>query len=413
MISPVAIHDSVLPSNKWDTAAKFLLAGAAFSLALPTAWISVFLIPMAICWLLSGRFQYKYQRIRENPAAWMPVMLFAMYGVGVLYSSASTSQALDYLASYHKLLFIPIIVSLLDDDVWRRRILGTFFAGMLLVLAVSYLKWLGVWPHVEKAEGYYAFKGRIAHGIFMAFILYLCLERAYQPGKWRWLWGVLVILVIFNGFILVNGRSGQVAMVVIFIWFFFAKYNWRVGLAAAILIPSLLWGWAESPWGKDARLFQITKEIPSVVGEPLGSSGQRMQFIQTTLMLIAEHPVLGGGTGSIVNEYGRYAIQHGYDTGLIYVTNPHNEYLLTTQHIGLVGLALLLYMGWLQWRAGGDIGGHDGNSLRALVIVIGVGSLFNSLLLDAGEGKFYCLLAGIYLSAWHPGLRAGSVTAPA
>jgi len=63
-------------------------------------------------------------------------------------------------------------------------------------------------------------------------------------------------------------------------------------------------------------------------------------------------------------------------------------------------------MGWLQWRAGGEIGGSDGHGLRALVIVIGVGSLFNSLLLDAGEGKFYCMLAGIFLSAWRPDMRS-------
>jgi O-antigen ligase len=137
-----------------------------------------------------------------------------------------------------------------------------------------------------------------------------------------------------------------------------------------------------------------------------GSAGERMLFNRTTLALIAEHPILGGGTGSILNEYRQYAVQHGYAPRLINVPNPHNEYLLTAQHIGLVGLALLIYMGWQHWRAGSEIGGSDGNSLHALIIVIGVGSLFNSLLLDAGEGKFYCLLAGIYLSAWRPDLRS-------
>ena len=102
-------------SGTMDTAAKALLVAAAFALALPTAWVSVFLIPLAVCWLLSGRFPYKLQRIRGNPAAWLPIVLFALYAVGVLYSSATQAQALDYFAKYHKLLYVPIIVSFLDD----------------------------------------------------------------------------------------------------------------------------------------------------------------------------------------------------------------------------------------------------------------------------------------------------------
>ena len=393
-----------------DLAAKALLVAAVFSLVLPTAWVSLFLIPLAIFWLLSGRFRYKYQRIRENPAAWMPIVLFALYGVGVFYSSAPQSQALDYLAKYHKLLFIPIIVSFLDEDTWRRRALDAILAGMLLLLAVSYLKWLGLYPHVDIGQGYYAFKGRIAHSIFIAFAVYLFLERALRPGKWRWVWGAGVILAIFNLFVLVNGRTGQVIFVVILAWFFLRHFNWRVALAAVMTVLALLWTWSESPWGGDARLFQITQEIPSVEGQVRGSSGERMLFIETSLALIAEQPILGGGTGSFVNEYRQYGLRHGYDPSQTNVTNPHNEYLLTAQSIGLVGLALLIYMGWQHWRAGSEIGGSQGNALHALIIVIGVGSLFNSLLLDAGEGKFYCLLAGIYLSAWRRDLRANPIT---
>lgn len=389
-----------------DTAAKILLVAAAFSLVLPTAWISIFLAPLTLCWLLSGRFQYKYQRIRENPAAVAAIALFALYGVGVLYSSAPQAVALEYLNKYHKLLFIPIIVSFLDDEVWRRRALNAFLAGMLMVLAISYLKWLGVFPHIDKGEGYYAFKGRIAHSIFMAFFLYILLARAASSNRWRIGWGVLAALVVFNNFVLVNGRSGQVAMVIVVIWFLFQKFDWRKALIATLLAPILLWGWSVSPWGSEIRLFNVGQELSSNVGEVPGSSGQRLLFYQTTLALIAEHPVLGGGTGSFVNEYRQYALAHDYHPTMVNVANPHNEYLLTVQHIGLLGLAVLLYMAWLQWRAGREIGGSDGNNLRALVVVIGIASLFNSLLLDAGEGKFYCLLAGIYLSAWQPGTRS-------
>lgn len=396
-------------SGKCENAAKALVVLAAFSLVLPTAWLSISLSLMGIFWLLSGRFQYKFQRIRERPAAWAPVALFLLYGIAVLYSSAPTSQAVDYWSKYHKLLYIPIVVSLLDDEVWRRRALNAFFAGMLLVLAISYLKWLGLYPHVDIGQGYYAFKGRIAHSIFMAFTLYLLLERTFSPGKWRWLWGVLAALAVYNNFVLVNGRSGQIAMVAVLVWFFFKRFGWRPALAVVVVVPTLLWTWAQSPWGAEMRLFNIAQEIPSEQGQAPGSAGQRLAFIRTTLGLIPDHPIWGGGTGSYVNEYHAYALRHGYEASVMRSDNPHNEYLLTVQHIGLVGLALLLYVGWLHWRAGRELASTDGNELQALLIVIGIGSLFNSLLLDASEGKFYCLLAGIYLSAWRPELRLSSV----
>ena len=37
---------------------------------------------------------------------------------------------------------------------------------------------------------------------------------------------------------------------------------------------------------------------------------------------------------------------------------------------------------------------------KGIIILIVVGSLFNSLLLDATEGKLYCLLIGLLLSGY-------------
>jgi len=79
------------------------------------------------------------------------------------------------------------------------------------------------------------------------------------------------------------------------------------------------------------------------------------------------------------------------------------------QQLGLTGLAVLLFMGWRHWWAAGELDAGDGDRLRALIVLIGIGALFNSLLLDANEGKLYCLMAGIYLSGWvAPGAR-GSI----
>ena len=57
---------------------------------------------------------------------------------------------------------------------------------------------------------------------------------------------------------------------------------------------------------------------------------------------------------------------------------------------------------WLvTWKTSYHLSSIDGGILlRGLILTMVIGSIFNSLLLDAGEGKFYCLLAGVFLSAY-------------
>ena len=126
-----------------------------------------------------------------------------------------------------------------------------------------------------------------------------------------------------------------------------------------------------------------------------------MAMYTNTLTLIKKHPLFGGGTGSLEGEYKPLAQNQNSD--LIRVANPHNQYLLTTQEIGIVGLVCLLWMWMSHWQTSYKTTRNEyGYGLRGLVITITVGSLFNSLLLDASEGKFYCVLAGIFLSSCIP-----------
>ena len=388
------------------TAAKASLVAAVFSLVLPTAWLSLFLIPTIGSWFLSGQFRNRWARIRINPAALAALGLFMLYGVGTLYSPASADDALAGWGKYHKLLYIPLAVSLLDDAGWRHRAIDAFFWGMLLVLALSYLKWLGVVPHTDIGQGYFVFKGRIAHNIFMAFFVFLVLERAASDRPRRWLWAGIALLAAGNVLFLVNGRTGQVILPVLLLLFIDRQWGRRalIGTVAAgvVAMTSVLTIPPLREELQELRLLQIQQELQDhqSTGPVQTSSGQRMEFYRGAVALISEHPVFGWGTGSFKSAYAHYAARNELTNP--HVPNPHNEYFLTTQQLGLVGLAALLLMIFLVWQTSKKIDSIDSGALQALVLTITVGSLFNSLLLDAGEGKFFCLLSGAYLS----GLRA-------
>jgi len=83
--------------------------------------------------------------------------------------------------------------------------------------------------------------------------------------------------------------------------------------------------------------------------------------------------------------------------------NPHNEYLLVTAQLGLVGLAALLALFWVPWRlAPRLLTPLETHFARALVLTIAVGCLFNSLLIDHVEGLLFALGLGVAFGGLPP-----------
>ena len=145
----------------------WLIIFACFSIALPTALMSISTVAFIIFWVISGDYKSKYARVIHNPAALMALALFGFYIIGVFYSSAEWHERLMYLGKYQKLLFIPLIIGVMKTDKMREYALNAFLFSMIFVLLVSYFKWFGWVFHKDIGEGYFVFKGRIAHGIFI------------------------------------------------------------------------------------------------------------------------------------------------------------------------------------------------------------------------------------------------------
>ena len=330
------------------------------------------------------------------------LVLLGLYVIGIFYSSAEWHERLTYLGKYQKLLFIPLIIGSMKTDRMRNYALNAFLLSMIFVLLVSYCKWFGWVAHYDPDnQGYIVFKSRIAHSIFMAFALYLMLYKAVNSiGILRVVWITLSLLAVFNIMVLVNGRTGQVNMIALIVWFTVEIWGlksikyWLGLIGVALILSQTL------PSGVlHSRLLDTQKEVVEHQSNDVQSpTDQRMEMYKNTLSLIKQHPILGGGTGSIVNEYAKLAKTNNLTMS---VTNPHNQFLLTTQELGGIGLIALVLMWIVTWKNSYHlISMESGIFLRGLILTIVIGSLFNSLLLDAGEGKFYCLLAGVFLSAY-------------
>jgi O-antigen ligase len=381
-----------------DTAAKATAVAAAFVVPLSTALLSVSLALFALFWLLSGNYQDKFQRVRDNPAALWALALFGWLAVGVGYSSSGMMAALSTLKKYLELLYLVLLMGLIDDAKWRKRAYSAFVLSLLLTLAVSYLKWFGWIPHEDAGHGYAPFRSRIAHNLFMAFGAYLMLHHMLLEPRYRWFWGMAAAAATYNVLFMVNGRTGQIVLLLLILLAAWQRWG-RRGVLLGAMISALLAVTAFSlPSDFQSRTWETFQDIRRFQqGEISTPTGLRLEFYRNTLELIAQHPILGGGTGSSGTEYRKLAEQKGR---AITTANPHNEYLLITQQSGLIGLTLMLMMGYSQWRWARRLEPEYRIAAQGLLVTMAVGCLFNSLLLDSNEGKFYAVMAGVLLSGY-------------
>ena len=374
----------------------WLIVVSAISVTLPTAFMSITSALLIIFWLISGNFEDKFERIKSNPGAVIAIVLFGMYIIGCFYSSAPSKDSFNFLMKYLKLLLIPIIISVLVDDNYRKYALNAFLIGMLITLFLSYLKWLRIIPFDDIGQGYIVFKGRIAQNIMMSFAAFMMLEKALTKKNSQQIgWVILSILSIINILFLVNGRTGQVTLLVLLA--LFGLTHWKRKTVYILSVATTLFGICLiTNHAPHSRLTDINTEVKQGTSS---SAGQRMEMYSTTLKTIQNHILFGGGTGSLENEYAVIAKQK--QSNLIRVPNPHNQYLLTFQELGLFGLIAILYLWAAHFNLAYYLSQNNKVLLQALVICICIGASFNSLLLDASEGKFYCILSSILLSQYN------------
>jgi hypothetical protein len=155
------------------------------------------------------------------------------------------------------------------------------------------------------------------------------------------------VLFLLDIVFVLPGRSGYVSILImgVALVVLLARGSWRLktGLGAAILaVLAIL---LVSSTVSRQRITQAFDEIASVdlrsteVGTSIGS---RVIFLRHTLQMVADHPVLGVGTGGFQAAYAPYVqgIEgwRGTATG-----DPHNQFLKFLGEQGIVGLAAVLF----------------------------------------------------------------------
>ena len=386
-------------THRAHTVAKWAAIGIGFSVPISTALDNVLLFLVLLLWLLGGDYRRKLAQIRENPVAVAALALFGLLILGGFYGYGDRHDALNYLGKYVDILFIALLIPLFREEQPRRWAVAGFMAAMALTLILSYVIKTGLFPQGGLLQGPpdnpFVFKLHITQNLFMAFFAYLLAVKARHAAspRLRLAFALAAGLAAYNVLFMVQGRSGYLVLAALLVYLCFDWARWR-GLAVALMAGLVIAaaGYATSS-GLQQRVKLVATEIaawqPGQGSQT--SSGLRMDYYTNSLAIIRDHPVFGVGTGGFEKAYAEKI----RNTAMSPSNNPHNQYLLITAQLGVIGLVALLYLFHVEWRTARRLPALEQALARGALLTIVVGSLVNSLLLDHSEGLFFAWISGV------------------
>lgn len=379
-----------------DSLAKYSAVLTAFVLPLSTALTEIMFVVTVVLNLAAGNWREKYDLIAKNRVALIMLLFFALFILGLTYSTAPFIDSLKMLGKYDKILFAVLFMPLFIDEKWRKKAINAFIVSVSLILIAAYSVIIShhyAW-FLGKYVDYFAAK-HIFYSLIIAFAAYLLILKIYDVKdlKHRLIYGLLLILMLFYLFFMQDSRSGYWVFFGLLILFCLQIFGKKGLLFAGISLVLLIGLVSFSPVFK-GKLQQTISEVKTYQQNSFTSIGLRMEFAANSIYLLKQHPILGTGTGSFAHEYATLKPKSG-----VLTTNPHNQYLFMGVEFGVLGiLVLLLMFGWQLWYS--RYLPKDVKFIaQGLVLAIMLGSLANSWIFDANEGHFYAFFVAVTFAA--------------
>lgn len=366
-------------------------------------------------WLLSGVKARQLQPgktwalVVKNPVVAGSFLLFLWMLLSLLWSHASMQSTLIGIWKYRKLLYIPLMVLLFTDALWRERAIKTWLAVAVVLMLFSLIRLLpdpigdgqmGVHPALPLSTYTYISLGFV---LIPALTLGLAWIMRAQTLTEKGLGATVALLTVAFVVLAQQGRANYVTLTTLLIFFVCTqlrgKQKWLSMMA--ILVVALCIGLFSSKVQHrltevitDARVDQTT--------ETISSSGLRIAFWRTTADIVKNNPILGTGMGTWADEYRKYVVRTPNTPKISPLGgNPHQEYLLMASQLGLIGLALFIV--WLLRCifASKKLPKNEQIAAQSLLIAFVVSCFFNSTLFDSATGHFYCIGLGILFAGFN------------
>jgi hypothetical protein len=397
--------------------------GLAIAIAVALPWSTSATSILLVLWLIVLIPTFQWSDLRREQtlttlASGLPVLLWLLALLGMLWADVSLPERLSGLSGYHKLLAIPLLIAQFRRSDRARWVIVGFFLASVGVLLVSWLP--TIFPHLagiawRKGPGVPAKDYLTQSGIFQLCVFalaYIAVDDWRCSRRWRAIILAGLALLFFGNIIyLASSRTALMLMPIFILLLGFQLFGWR-GLIAAFVAGTVLAGifWSSSGYMR-GRLtsLSIAWNSPDYMRTQLGglikgskldpadmelaSAEFRIEFYRKSIAIIRNAPIMGHGTGTI---RARFEDTATGKTGVAGITtgNPHQQTFAVAIQLGMVGAALL----WAMWIAhlllfrGAGVVPWFGLLVVAQNIL---GSSLNSNLFDFTQGWIYVFGVGV------------------
>jgi len=382
------------PTHALLAASRWSALGFAFFLPISTALMNVFLGLTLLCAALTREYWRSFKTVLRNPFVITALLLFGLFALGVLYSPSDL--ALVRFEKYYRLLLPLLLLPVFLATRLREEAVFAFLGGMTVVMVVIYAMVLGLVEEVPRGTGGIisysiddGFKTRIITGIFMAFAAYGFVVLRDRVGRLKPLFLVLAALAALHVLVLsaaLTSRLVLLALIGLMIVHVVGMKRGIIGflLLASVALPAMYFG-SDSFRERIENMRNIGAEVHQ--GHK-SSVEQRLEYLQTGIAMVRARPLVGHGTGAVIDT--RVSEPE--------LLNLHNQYLMAWAEVGILGLGLLLYLFYTHWRLSTGLPEIPRRLSQGVLTIIAVGCLFNSFIMDSGEGHFYFFFTALFLA---------------
>ena len=379
--------------------ADWMAFGVAISLPWSTSATSILIALWLIAVLPTLNLQSVWREI-TNPAGGLPVLLWLIAALGMLWANVPWHDRFLGLNGYNRLLTIPLLLAQFRRSDRGALVLYGYLGSAVCLLITSWA--LALIPALSSHGNFYGVP--VKDYVYQTDEFLICgfalLGIGLAPNSHR-TWPVTWIAILTGLLFLANlafvftSRTGLLVAP-----FLVAALGWRlartrgllVACAVAIVLAPALW--LTSPRLRDFTLHSVADMRAYFTSDAATSGGLHIEFLRRSVEIVKKAPLIGHGTGSIAEQFLGTAVGDSGAKSIISV-NPHNQIFAVAIQIGSLGTIVLLAMWIVHFMLF-----FRGDSLAAwagAVVVIEnvVSSAVNSHLFDFSQGWLYVFGVGV------------------
>jgi len=383
-------------SHYWARAGGVSAASLVLSIPFSTFATLLTTIALAGCWLATASWRSVLRQWQAHPALRCLVLLFGLFVLGLCHPAVPSGEALQMLGKYRELLLAVLLWPFWQHPRYRHWAILAFVVASLATLMGSYVKaaWIAyALPPDLALLTEPTFKNRITHNLLIAFLAFYALQRILDAPRQRAGWGLVLGLSLYNIFFMVSGRTGQILVLLLIVWFAIRRLSPRRALYTIVLVGVGFTGYLYSPHA--TRMLEgitQTQHYFHERPETQTSMGQRLTFWRHSWQLLAEQPLFGHGTGGFAAAYRR---EVGSDE--LATHNPHNEYLMIAVQLGWPGLLLFLALLGNLYREAQRLPETQRCLGEGVTLALAFNSLVNSSWLDHTESHWFATMITLWI----------------